>query len=324
MYEALDKNRTSYEEQIESNNRISSLMQKYVEAYVSGAVTYEDALKGVKDLTSSISNGLSATDNLTKLLTYFGEGDIIETLNSFNKTAETEAANYQSYFEAVKKNAELTDQYTKTWEEMQASIQEQLKALKEAYEAAIKAAEATQEAVKTYRSSGGGSETTTNYVIISRDNNGGYKAEKYSSYSDYSNRTNGSSGSISGTSSGKTQTPGKAYVFHEGLEKGYVGALTPNDKLEALKKLSLTPLKDNEVPAILKAGEVVMTSGQQNNLLKNVSKLGVHESAIVASSPSVTLNMSNLTFNEVQNGKDFANFITKNLTSVVAQNLSKK
>lgn len=324
MYEALDKNRTSYEEQIESNNRISSLMQKYVEAYVSGAVTYEDALKGVKDLTNSISSGLSVTDNLTKVLTYFGEGDIIETLNSFNKTAETEAANYQNYFEAVKKNAELTDKYTKTWEEMQASIQEQLKALKEAYEAAIKAAEATQEAVKTYRSSGGGSETTTNYVIISRDNDGGYKAEKFSSYSDYSNRTNGTSGSISGTSSGKTQTPGKAYVFHEGLEKGYVGALTPNAKLEALKKLSLTPLKDYEVPAILKAGEIVMTSGQQDNLLKNVSKLGVNESAIIASSPSVTLNMSNLTFNEVQNGKDFANFITKNLTSVVAQNLSKK
>ena len=127
-----------------------------------------------------------------------------------------------------------------------------------------------------------------------------------------------------GSSHTGSRVIGRGYgTFHDGVASGYVGG-SKFDKLQTFKDLALKPLKPEEVPAILKKGELVFNKDQQNTLLGNISRLTNRPYPIVSNNGvSVTMTMGNLTFHEINNGQDFANYITRNLSSAIAQNLNR-
>ena len=89
-------------------------------------------------------------------------------------------------------------------------------------------------------------------------------------------------------------------AFHTGLEKGLVGEKQAG---EGLKKVALRKLEPDEVPAVLKVNEAVLTQLQQQNVMSNIGaayRAGVNTSVIKNNSSTpvvqnVTLTLPNVT-----------------------------
>lgn len=300
MYESLDANKTAYEEQAKSNERIAALMEKYVDEYIKGAKTYDEALSGIQTLASAVSGGLDVVSNLSEVTKFFGGGSYASILSTLSDSIDKETENYQQYFDIVEANNQSLETYTTTWKDLKESVDKQCEELKAAYEAALAAAKVASETLRVardYSDSGSSGPRETHWHDDDWQHGPGWNAD--------------------GT-----------MKAHEGIEVGVIGQnVSSGDKLRALRAMSLTPLKDNEIPMILKKGEVVLTDKQQSTLLSNIHKLGTYGAMNAVSKPQsgtvVNLSMNNLTFHEIQNGQDFANYISKNLASAVAQNLNK-
>ena len=71
------------------------------------------------------------------------------------------------------------------------------------------------------------------------------------------------------TRKGQSTTTRDVMLYHDGINKGYVGENLSKDKrLTLLKSVANGNLLSDEVPAILQRGELVLTELQQNNLAK--------------------------------------------------------
>ena len=336
MYESMDKSLTQYQEQVASNERIATLMEQFITQYENGSITYEKALSGLNNLVSSLSSGLDVNKTLDAYKDLFGGSSttsLATVLSQLQGSAQAEADNLSKYMSLYKSNEEVISKYTSTWEDLKKSVDEQIKALKAAYEAALAAATA----MRYYSSSsssggggGGGSEYTTNITIAGRDYevNGSTGQATYFNGSSAGNwsvsggRYTGSSSSSSSSGTSHVIDSSGSYIRHDGIELGAVEATTDDRKVAILKAMSLKPMKADEVPQLLKRGEVVLNTEQQSRLLRNMSALTNAPSAL-SQGTNVVLNMSNLTFNEINNGQDFANFITKNLSNAVSQAMAK-
>ena len=318
----------AYERQIESNERIAELMQAYVDGFLSGAITYEKALDGVKSLTANINKGLAALTNVDETRKLLGGGSVTSILNTLESDARAEADRYPEYFGNVKSNISTAEAYTKSWEELKKQVKEEQELLEKQWKELQETKEAQKKIASTVRHSdhdGGNAITTTGtYRIVS----GGYETKVENGVAGDPVRIKGSSlseladkGYSASTIIADRDTFGRYSVntYHSGIANGAVGKLSNDDKAKALQALALTPIESDEVPALLKAGEVVLNSAQQSNLLANMGKIAPMGSGTAV---NVSMEMSNLTFNEIQDGQDFANFITKNLSSAVAQGLS--
>lgn len=62
-----------YQEQIDSTEHISSLIQEYIDSYKAGTLTYEEAQAGIHDLVSQMNQKMSAMDNLQNIYNYMGK-----------------------------------------------------------------------------------------------------------------------------------------------------------------------------------------------------------------------------------------------------------
>lgn len=341
MYESMDASLTQYQEQVASNERIATLMEQFITQYENGSITYEKALSGLNTLVSALSSGLDVNATLDSYKTLFGGSDLGSVLDKLQGSAQTEADNLSKYMSIYKSNEEVISKYTSTWEELKKSVDEQIKALKEAYEAALAAA-ATMAYYSSSSSSGGGrssggSEYTTNITIAGRNyevngttgavtyfngKDAGYSVSVSGGRYTGSSSSSGSSYSSGGSSSTHVIGPSGNYIKHDGIEEGAIESTTDEKKVAILKAMSLRPMKADEIPQLLHRGEVVLNTDQQSQILKNMSALSNVPSAI-SQGTNVVLNMSNLTFNEISNGQDFANFITKNLSNAVSQAMAK-
>ncbi len=61
--------------------------------------------------------------------------------------------------------------------------------------------------------------------------------------------------------------------YHSGIEQGYVSKyrpLTDDDKIKMFQRFSNGMLKPDEVPAILKTGEIVLNRPQQDAMVRNM------------------------------------------------------
>ena len=333
LYETMDKDLTQYQEQVASNERIATLMEQFITQYENGSITYEQALNGLNSLVSALTTGLDVNGTLSsykELFTGTNVSSLSDVLSKLQNSAQTEANNLANYMSIYKSNEEVISKYTSTWEELKKSVDEQIKALKKAYEAALAAATA----MRYYSSSsggsgggGGGSEYTTNIAIAGRN----YSVNSSTGAVTYFNgKSAGYSVSVSGgryTGSSSSSTthvigPSGNYIRHDGIELGAVEGTTDDKKVAILKAMSLKPMKADEIPQLLQKGEVVLNTSQQSQLLKNMGAL-THMPTAVNHGTNVVLNMSDLTFNEINNGQDFANFITKNLSNAVSQAMAK-
>jgi hypothetical protein len=283
-YKENDDMLTAAQDMLDSNNRIITLLQAYVDDYMAGKVSYEEAFANIKAISGYITTGLGVTTNLEETLSYLKGEDFKSFLGTLSSAAQEEADKYGQYLAAVQKNSDYMEDYQVSLNDLSGTISENIKALKASYEAA------TNQTVATNTLS----------------------------------RTIAAAANISVQGEG-VSTLGDAYVHHSGINTGYIGASTSDEKLEALKAMTLSPLKPDEMPALLQAGEIVLNRSQQDTLLSNIKKLGANtvNPVIAAAAPKsgtvVNMTLSNLTFHEIQNGQDFANYITKNLSSAIAQ-----
>ena len=281
-YKSNDDMLTAAQKMQESNNRISTLLQSYVDDYMAGKISYEEAFANIKTISSYVSTGLGVSDNLQETLNYLKGTDFTNFLKALSDSTQQEANRYDEYLKAVKNNSSYMQNYQLSLDGVNTAIENSIAALKASYEAATQQTTATK--------------TLTRVVA---------KASNVSV-------------STSGTSS-----LGDEYVHHSGINTGYIGTGTSDQKLEALKAMTLTPLKPDEMPALLQAGEIVLNRSQQDTLLSNIRKLNTVNPVVAAAKSGTVVNMtlSNLTFHEIQNGQDFAKYITKNLSSAIAQSI---
>lgn len=75
-----------------------------------------------------------------------------------------------------------------------------------------------------------------------------------------------------------THKKGNAHhKYHSGLDEGYVGDNPTKDQKLAMLRYYSDDLHEDEVPAILQEGEVVLTSKQQDNILENLRPISQEE-----------------------------------------------
>lgn len=129
MYESIYTQKEQTEKQIASNERISEMMQLFVEQYQSGAITYEQAMSHISELANAMSGGYSAMEQLDGLMSFDGIKDLSQiTSSSAEKISSTVEALTQ-YMDIVKANNESINSYTTSWLEMQADIADRLTGL---------------------------------------------------------------------------------------------------------------------------------------------------------------------------------------------------
>ena len=124
--------------------------------------------------------------------------------------------------------------------------------------------------------------------------------------------------------------PNEAPEFHTGMENGFVGEKNTKD---SFKNISLTKLKPDEIPAILKIGEGVLTKLQQTNVLDNMRtafysgiKLSNFNNIQKANNttplPSITFN-GDIILQGVQDTENFAKKIKSEFLTKLSQELYK-
>ena len=304
-------------------------MQEYVDEFIAGNKSIDEVRKGLAALTSNINDKLTATENITETRRLFGGASFESILSTLEKQATAEANRYPEYLKMVQSNNNATEEYRKSWDE----LKEQVEAEKALLEKQWKELQEQKEYTKTLAStvkhdSDGGSVRTSPGTYVAVDGAGNYTKYEGGKVTESGNIRGSSMSELhdKGYSSNTIIAEGAGHYtanrYHDGIDNGAVGTNTDYEKLKALKAMALTPLKPNEIPAILKAGEVVLNGAQQSNLLSNISRIGMMGQRVAGT--TVHLEMNNLTFHEIQNGQDFANFITKNLQSAVAQGLNKR
>lgn len=64
----------------------------------------------------------------------------------------------------------------------------------------------------------------------------------------------------------------ESHTYHSGIKKGAIGE-SDNEKVDALKALSLRPLRPDEMPIIARMGEVMLNKEQQDQMISNLNRI---------------------------------------------------
>ena len=327
-YETNLNQQDSYTKLIEQNEKISALMQQYIDAYNDGSITYEEAVKQFTAVQNAAKDGLTSEEYLNALLKISGDKDVDSALKNVQTEVSGAYSDFKSYFDAVNKNSEIIASYTSTWEEIRDAVVEQLETLKKlAEEEAKKVAEAKSSSSGRKHSSGGGSSTKWD----SRDENNGPGREINDRAAGITSSS--SSSSSSSSPSGPASDPDlKARKRKSGIETGIVGKDTSNSNAETVRILALDKLKSDEEPAILHKGEVVLNEVQMKNIVDNFRTALIHPinlpqvtiPNIARQQPNITIEMKDFNFNEVDNVRDFCDEMQRNFDPIMTQYFSKK
>ena len=332
-YQTVFNQSDAYSKQIESNERIADLMSAYVDAFISGSLSYNKVFSGLKSLSANIDDRLLALENVTETRKLLGGASVDSILSSYENQAQNEANNYPEYLKLVQSNNNLFAKYTESWDQLKNEVASEKAELEKQYKELVGIKENTalkedieaQRALleKQWKELQETKEATTKVSSTVRhsDRDGGNAVTVAGEYAIVN--SSGLVGYHHSDGSVNMDRPESTYVYHDGIDGGAVGKVSDVDKVKILKSMALKPMDANEIPALLKAGEVVLNGAQQSTLLSNIGKVGQLGSR-VETAPVVNLTMSNLTFHEINNGQDFANFLTKNLSSAVAQGLSRR
>lgn len=308
-YTSTDADLLRAENGTDANNKITSLVEELNRMLTNGLISSSKYNEVIGAIKSASSDGLITPDEYQQLLlNVYGQefgnnGTVSSLIKTLNDTMsgildETTASSVES----EKILGFISDQKG-NWETLKNQLNELLAQLKESYEEAKRRA-----AERTTISYSSGDSSSDSYYdpspegFVIAGGNHSY-TERWDNYSDYA--------------AGKDADYSGQLYWHTGLENGLVDA-SNDDRLKALKTMALTPLKPDEIPAILQRGEAVLTVPQQKALINNVGNLSRINPGV-----NVNLTMSNLTFNEISNGQDFANYISRNLSSAIAQSLAK-
>ena len=291
-YENVESQKEIYDKQIDANEKMTTLMQQYIEAYQNGTMTYEQILTKFDSLIAAAENGFTAEENLKALMELVGDKDVDTALNNVKGEISASYDNFKQYFESVNTNTDTIAKYTDTWETIRQTLVEQLALLKKQAEDEAKRV-ATQKKKSSHKSSGGSSSKGPNW----------------------------------NTPDNVATGPGKAYK--NGIENGPVKS-NPTDTVSSFQSLALKELDPDEVAATLHVGEIVLNPEQMYQTLDNlrgamgtqIVRLPVQPQGMLGA--NVEISFGDLTLPNVTNGEEFAESLTRNFEPLMTQYFSKK
>lgn len=342
LYESTSTEKNKVDEQIASNERIVTMMQRFVELYQDGSITYEKAMAGITQMAAQMKDGYSALEQLNGLMNLDGIGKISDISSSTNAKVDESVKLLGEYMGIAKANSDTISKYTATWDEMKDNIAAQLAQLE-------KMAKELEEYVKNHTYSSGSSSSRDHDSGSSSSSGGKGSGNSYVAagpgYSDEGMKDaieRGDRIEFAGSGGGKTEQEIKDTYEemtknkrHSGLEKGTVGkGGDSNDATaKAMKIVGLKPLDPDEYPAFLREGEMVITPNQQRQLIDNMRTftsvpkyMVVPDNAIKRTnqSPNIDFKMGDVVLNNVQDVDGFARALNQTFESKMRQALTIK
>ena len=339
LYESTSTEKDKVDEQIASNERIVTMMQRFVELYQDGSITYEKAMAGITQMATQMKDGYSALEQLNGLMNIDGIGKISDISASTNAKVDQSVQLLGEYMGIAKANSDTISQYTSTWNEMKDNIAAQLAQLE-------KMAKELEEYVKNHTYSSGSSSSRDHDSGSSSSSGGKGSGNSYVAagpgYSDEGMQeaiNRGDRIEFNGSGGGKTEQEIKDTYKemtknkrHSGVEKGPVGSNgDSNDKYAKLaKELGLKSIKPYEYPAFLKQGEIVFTQEQMKQMGQNLQALSTPKYMTVPDnvvkrtdqSTNIDFKMGDVVLNNVQDTDGFAKAVGQTFKSKMRQELT--
>lgn len=295
-----------YQEQIDSTEHISSLIQEYIDSYKAGTLTYEEAQAGIHDLVSQMNQKMSAMDNLQNIYNYMGK--VYDTAADGNSVfagiqkAFSESGNQLiSSLEQYQANAGLISESMSSWQQLTNNV-ESIKDILEDVKDNLKDTERDSDSKKdkddNVRGSGN-SRATGKHSSKSVYGSSGFSAEKH----------------------------------HSGVFSGAVGSSSA-DKTDKIRVLEAEKLEPNEVPALLERGEMVFTPEQMEKLVASFSATAyvpdnswiknMYPSATVNTKPNiVNVSVGDVKLTDVRDVDGFAKAMGKDFVPLARQAMAR-
>lgn len=295
-----------YQEQIDSTEHISSLIQEYIDSYKAGTLTYEEAQAGIHDLVSQMNQKMSAMDNLQNIYNYMGK--VYDTAADGNSVfagiqkAFSESGNQLiSSLEQYQANAGLISESMSSWQQLTnnvESIKDILEDVKDNLKDTERDSDSKKDKDENVRGSGN-SRATGKHSSKSVYGSSGFSAEKH----------------------------------HSGVFSGAVGSSSA-DKTDKIKVLEAEKLEPNEVPALLERGEMVFTPEQMEKLVASFSATAyvpdnswiknMYPSATVNTKPNiVNVSVGDVKLTDVRDVDGFAKAMGRDFVPLARQALAR-
>lgn len=289
-----------YQEQIDSTEHISSLIQEYIDSYKAGTLTYEEAQAGIHDLVSQMNQKMSAMDNLQNIYNYMGK--VYDTAADGNSVfagiqkAFSESGNQLiASLEQYQANAGLISESMSSWQQLTNNV-ESIKDILEDVKDNLKDTERDRDDDKD---SGSKSHVTGKHSSKSVYGSSGFSAEKH----------------------------------HSGVFSGAVGSSSA-DKTDKIRVLEAEKLEPNEVPALLERGEMVFTPEQMEKLVASFSATAyvpdnswiknMYPSATVNTKPNVVnVSVGDVKLTDVRDVDGFAKAMGRDFVPLARQALAR-
>ena len=304
LYTTISDQKNQYEEQIASNERIADMMNQFMESWQNGSITYDQAMAGIKDLANQMKDGYSSLEHLDAIMGLNGATDLGSLLDKMQNSANASVNQFEDYMKVVKANSDALSEYNSSWEEMQQNIKDQIAALEKLAEEASKIVSTIN---KHSSSSGGGSK-------------GPNTNDK--------NFVNSGPGVALANALNEKEIP----KYHEG---GVVRTKDSTGKF--IELISAKDFNPDEVPAILKKGEFVMTPEQQKMVMENLAKyppFGYRSSVTNTPStvavqnrnttPEVNITIKDMNLTGINDVKEFVHDFQQHIEPAFRQAYSKK
>ena len=289
-----------YQEQIDSTEHISSLIQEYIDSYKAGTLTYEEAQAGIRDLVSQMNQKMSAMDNLQNIYNYMGK--VYDTAADGNSVfagiqkAFSESGNQLiASLEQYQANAGLISESMSSWQQLTNNV-ESIKDILEDVKDNLKDTERDRDDDKD---SGSKSHVTGKHSSKSVYGSSGFSAEKH----------------------------------HSGVFSGAVGSSSA-DKTDKIRVVEAEKLEPNEIPAVLERGEMVFTPEQMEKLVASFSATAyvpdnswiknMYPSATVNTKPNVVnVSVGDVKLTDVRDVDGFAKAMGRDFVPLARQALAR-
>lgn len=325
----IETQKALYEKQIQENERVSSLMQQYIESFNNGSMSYEEVIKQFNALQNAAKDGFSSKEYLDAQLGITGSKDTSTAIKDVQDDVLKSYSDFKSYLDVVNKNTNTIASYTSTWEQIRDAVVAQLETLKKlAEEEAKKVAAATSSSSSGRKSSGGGSGRKWD----SRDENNGPGAEINAKKANgtYSSSSSSSSSSPSGPASNPDLKKKKNRSSYKvGIENGFVGENNTSVG-DMIKILALEKLDPDEIPVIAHKREGIFNQEQMETIVGNFKTAlfsptvkTVGTPTIVKQPTNINIEMGDFNLPNVKNGEEFAAYLKQNFALLMKQEISK-
>lgn len=279
LYEGVYNQKDQVDEQIASNERIVEMMNEFVERFQSGALTYEQALSGINQLSSTLSEGYTAMEQLNGMMNLDGISDLSGIATSADAKITESVDLLRDYLGIANTNYESINKIAMDWDEMKQNIAEQLETLKKLAEELAK----KKETVVVFRSdsyssrdddgdySSGSSGYHETYVAAGP----GFTEQGMKDAIDRGDRIVFEGDAAGGYSESEVKEMYRDYVGslekrHRGAELGAVESGSDIQKDNLFQKVATEVLEPDEKPVLVKASEWIITPEQRDILLKNL------------------------------------------------------